>query len=231
MPGRRANPRGNRAGPRRSAGLAQPTRELHQLAAQLALTQSRSADALAHLEAAQAVAGDEAVQISTVRAELARIIQVAQQVAQQTSGAARDAVVARAMTWGTRWRAIDPGNSDIDQMLGELMLSVGNQEEAWRQLSTVIERDPMAGTGYATVAETFERQGKVEESLPFWQQAIVIDQTNPTPRLRKSQALIALGRNAEGDALLREIATTKWHDIWSGVPYQAKYLLEPGRTR
>ena len=42
----------------------------------------------------------------------------------------------------------------------------------------------------------------------FWQQAIVIDQTNPTPRLRKAQALIALGRDAEGDALLHEIATT-----------------------
>jgi len=87
----------------------------------------------------------------------------------------------------------------------------------------------MAGAGYMTVAAAFEQQGRVEDALAFWQQAIVIEQTNPTPRLRKAQALIALGRHDEGDALLREIANGKWHDIWSGVPYQAKYLLEQRR--
>jgi len=80
-------------------------------------------------------------------------------------------------------------------------------------------------------ADAFEHQGKVEQALPFWQQAIVIDQTNPTPRLRKAQALIALGRTAEGDELLRDIASHKWHDMWSNVVYQAKDLLgrEKGR--
>ncbi len=207
------------------------TRELYQLAAQLAATQGRTANALDYLEQAQAAAGDEAVNIATVRAELGQIITMARELAVQSSGAARDAAVTRAMTWGARWRAIDAGNPEIDTQLGELQLAVGNTEEAWRQLSTVIERDPMAGTGYTTVAETFERRGKVAEALPFWQQAIVIDQTNPTPRLRKAQALIALGRTAEGDALLQEIVNRRWHDIWSGVPYQAKYLLERGKAQ
>ena len=136
------------------------------------------------------------------------------------------AVRQRAMTWGERWRAVDPGNPQIDRALGDLLLAVGDEAGAWRQLSTVIERDPWAGTGYMTVAETFERRGKVADSLPYWQQAIVIDQTNPTPRLRKAQALIALGRTAEGDALLAEIANTKWHERWQGIAYQAKDLLQ-----
>ena len=208
-----------------------PTRDLYQLAATIAITQGRTGDALGDLEAAQRVAGDEAIGISTVRAELSQIIALARQLAVQSSGAAREAAVQRAMTWGARWRAIDAGNPDIDQQLGELQLAVGNQAEAWRQLSTVIERDPMAGTGYMTVAETFERQGKVAEALAFWQQAIVLDQTNPTPRLRKAQALIALGRSAEGDALLQEIVSRKWHDMWSNVPYQARDLLERGKAR
>ena len=59
----------------------------------------------------------------------------------------------------------------------------------------------------------------------------MIDQTNPTPRLRKAQALIALGRTAEGDALLQQIATHKWHDMWSSVVYQAKDLLARGKPR
>jgi predicted Zn-dependent protease len=75
-----------------------------------------------------------------------------------------------------------------------------------------------------TVADTFERRGKVADALPYWQQAIVIDQTNPTPRLRKAQALIALGQTREGDQLLHDITNQKWHDIWSNVVSQAQEL-------
>ena len=69
-------------------------------------------------------------------------------------------------------------------------------------------------------------QGRVAEALEFWQQAIVIDQTNPTPRLRKAQALIALGRTAEGDALLAEIASRKWHERYDWTVSQVRSLIE-----
>ncbi|MBA3462722.1 MAG: FecR domain-containing protein, partial [Deltaproteobacteria bacterium] len=104
---------------------ANGTRELYQLAAALELQQGRTADALGHLEAAQAASADEPVAIGTVRAELAQIIQVARELAVQSSGPARDATVKRAMAWGAKWRAIDPGNPDIDTQLGELQLAVG----------------------------------------------------------------------------------------------------------
>jgi len=93
----------------------------------------------------------------------------------------------------------------------------------------MIERDPMSGDGYQAVAMAFETQGRVADALDFWQQAIVIDQTNPTPRLRKAQALIALGRSAEGDAILRDIAGRTWHQNWMNVVYQAQNLLERGK--
>jgi hypothetical protein len=41
--------------------------------------------------------------------------------------------------------------------------------------------------------------------------------------------LIAVGRTAEGDALLAEIAGRRWHERWSGIAWQAKSLLERGR--
>jgi predicted Zn-dependent protease len=192
----------------------------------MAQRQGRIADALAYLEQAQSAGEDEAVDLGTVRAELSQIIAVARQLAVQSSGAARQTAVQKAMTWATRWRAIDPGNAAIDQQVGELLLAVGDTAGAWRQLSTVIEREPMEGTGYQIVAEAFERQGRVAEALEYWSQAVVIDQTNPTHRLRKAQALIALGRTAEGDALLSEIANTKWHERWQFVASQAKDLLQ-----
>jgi ferric-dicitrate binding protein FerR (iron transport regulator) len=209
----------------------QPSRPLYQLAAQIALAQGRTAGALGDLEAAQDAPGDATVDANTLRAEMAQLIGVARQLALASSGAARDAAVTKALHWGDRWRQVDPGNAQIDEQLGTLLLAVGDTQGAWRQLSGTIERDPWSGTGYMTVADAFERQGQVLAALPFWQQAIVIDQTNPTPLLRKAQALIALGRTAEGDALLKNITTHKWHDIWSSVVYQANNMVNAGRAR
>jgi tetratricopeptide (TPR) repeat protein len=212
--------------------LAQhPSYALHQLAGQLALAQSRPVDALAHFEAAQQLAADDAVELATVRDELMTILEVARQAVAVTQGAERDAIVARAAGWASTWRAIDEGNPEIDQQLGELYLATGNTAEAWRQLSTVIERDPMAGTGYMTVAAAFEQQGRVEAALAYWQQAIVLDQTDPTPRVRKAQALIALGRQDDGDALLREVANRTWHDAYQGMVWQARSLLQQRKPR
>ncbi|MEO8840512.1 MAG: VIT domain-containing protein [Kofleriaceae bacterium] len=206
-----------------------PTRAMYQLAAQVAINSGDLAEGLVDLEAAQDRVDDDRVTMATVRGELAQIISVSQQLAAQTSGTARDKIVQGALAWGERWRAVDPGNTQIDQQLGDLLLAVGDEAGAWRQLSSTIERDPWTGTGYMTVAETFERRGKVADALPFWQQAIVIDQTNPTPLLRKAQALLALGRRGEGDALLRQITQQKWHDVWSGVVYQARDLQQHSR--
>ncbi len=208
-----------------------PTRELHQLAGQIALGQGKHTEALAHFEAAQNAAGDEAVGLSTVRSELSQIITIARQIAVQSTGTARQQAVQRAMSWGNKWRTIDPGNAQIDQQLGELQLAVGDKAEAWRQLSSVIERDPMSGDGYQTVAQAFESQGRVAEALEYWHQATIIEQTNPTPRLREAQALIAVGRTAEGDAILNDIASRKWHERWEGIAYQARALLDRAKQQ
>jgi len=84
----------------------------------------------------------------------------------------------------------------------------------------------MSGAGYATVAQTFESQGRVAEAVPYWHQAVILDQTNPTHRMREAQALIALGKIAEGDAILNDVASRRWHERWSGVVYQVKAMLE-----
>jgi predicted Zn-dependent protease len=89
----------------------------------------------------------------------------------------------------------------------------------------------MSGDGYQTVAGVFEQQGRVAEALDLWQEAIVVDQTNPTPRLRKAQALIALGRTADGDRLLAEIAGRRWHERHAWIVAQARGLLERGRRQ
>ncbi len=211
--------------------LHAPSRAAYDLQGELALAQNRPADALIAFESAENMPGNDAVPAAQLRAEMARLIAVARQVALASHGVARDSAVKKALHWGDRWRAIDPNNPAIDTQLGDLLLAVGDTQGAWRQLSGTIERDPWSGAGYMNVADAFEHQGKVEQALAFWQQAIVIDQTNPTPRLRKAQALIALGRTAEGDELLRDIASHRWHEMWNNVVYQAKDLMSREKQR
>ncbi len=87
----------------------------------------------------------------------------------------------------------------------------------------------MSGDGYQTVANAFESQGRVADALDYWDQAVRIDQTNPTPRLREAQALAALGRDAEADKILRDIAGRAWHERWESVVYEARELLDSRR--
>ncbi|HEY0255042.1 MAG TPA: tetratricopeptide repeat protein, partial [Kofleriaceae bacterium] len=204
---------------------AAQTPEMFHIAANAYRANGDLASALDMLEAAQARA-DVTTDPATLRREYSELIGVARQLAEGQAGAKRAATVQRAMKWGDTWRGVDTGNPQIDRELGELLLAVGDEAGAWRQLSSVIERDPWTGTGYMTVAETFQARGKVDEALPFWQQAIVIDQTNPTPRLKKAQALLALGRHDEAKAILHDITTQKWHDVWSNVVYQAQALAQ-----
>jgi tetratricopeptide (TPR) repeat protein len=207
------------------------TRAVHQLLGGLAQGQGRTAEALVQYEAAQDAPGDDRVPVQQVRNELSTMIGLARDLAMQSTGPARDTAVARALKWGARWRQLDPGNASIDATLGDLELAVGNTAEAWRQLSSAIERDPMSGDGYQTVAAAFEAQGHVAEALPYWEQALRIDQTNPTPRLRKAEALAALGRRDDATAVLRDIAGRTWHERWAGVAAQAQALLEQARSR
>ncbi len=209
-----------------------PTRLLHQLASQTALTQGRTADALAQAEAAQRLADpDEQVDLQTLRAELGQLVELARRLAAETTGPVRADAMRRMTGWVQTWRELDRGNPQIDRTVGNALLSLGETSEAWRQLSTIIERDPMAGENYAMVAETFEQRGRVAEAIDLWQQALVLDQTNPTPRLRKAQALITVGRTAEGDALLADIANRTWHVRWDGVVWQVKSMRERAGQR
>jgi Tfp pilus assembly protein PilF len=225
----------DRAAPLLDTALAiEATPELLRLATQVAERQGRVSDAADFLERALAAEGDAPVALSQLRADLQHLLALRGRIAMLSTGAARDAALDAAVTIADGWRDVDPDNAAIDRQIGELLLAGGRREEAWRQLSTAIERHPMEGDGWALVAEVMEKEGRVDEALEYWQQAIVIDQTNPTWRMRKAQALLAVGRDAEGAALLREIVDgRKWHDRWVNVIWQVQQMVAqlPAKTK
>jgi tetratricopeptide (TPR) repeat protein len=222
----------DRAAPLLDGALAKErTPELLRLAAQVAERQGRVADAADHLDEAMKAEEGEPISLGLLRADMQHLLALRGRVALLATGADRERALDAAVALSDRWRDVDPDNAAIDRQIGELLLAGGRRDEAWRQLSTAIERHPMEGDGWALVAEVMEKEGRLDESLSYWQQAVVIDQTNPTWRMRKAQTLFALGRDDEGKALLEEIQDGAWHERWLNVTYQVQTMLRQLETQ
>ena len=200
-----------------------PDPEVLRIASQVATAQGRSGEAADYLEQAMQKA-EGPTPLASVRADYAQLIALRGRIAQLSIGQAKEDAVGALLGTVRRWREIDPANPQIDALAGQMLLQVGKTEEALRQLATAIEREPMEGTGWILVADTLERNGKYSEAVDTWRQAVVIDQTNPGPRLRLAQLYYAMGMSDEGDQVVRDARGRKWHDRFANDVWQLDSL-------
>ncbi|MBZ0233040.1 MAG: tetratricopeptide repeat protein [Deltaproteobacteria bacterium] len=117
-----------------------------------------------------------------------------------------------------------------ERVLGELLIALGEDEEAWRYLSTPIDLAPREGASFQVAAEVLQRQGKLDQALGLWWRAYAIDATNPTWLQRAAQVELALGQKDKAKATLTKIARGAWHQRWSGVKYWAENALRQERN-
>jgi tetratricopeptide (TPR) repeat protein len=203
--------------PVQAAVQAAASPELARLASELAQQLGQPTAALDSLQVAIALDGGGTV------ADYARLLQLSRDIATQTIPAERPPVIARAERWARDWRAADPGGAS-DALLAQLLFSVGDHDGAFRVLSSKIDRDPMSGEAWGEIAGQFEAAGLVDRSLPYWHEALILDQTNPTWRVRNARALTAVGRTAEAKDILTEVLRRRWHARWEWTIYEAREL-------
>jgi predicted Zn-dependent protease len=209
-----------------NARKASPSPALDRLASAIAERQGRPADAATLLEHALEVEADVPRGLSTVRMDYARLIQLEGRVASLApAGADRDKALAMLEDGAAAWRSIDPDYDPREQLVADALLAAGQEEEGMRVLSTLVERHPMEGTGWGAIAETLEKEGRLDAARDAWHQAVVIDQTNPAWRVRDAQVLFALGRDKEARAELEDITHRHWHERWNMIVEQAQELL------
>ncbi|MBP6838785.1 MAG: FecR domain-containing protein [Kofleriaceae bacterium] len=195
----------------------------HRLAYQIAVTQNRLPEAATHLEAVLAAGGETT--LGELRADHAELLGLYGRQAELASDdATRNDALTAALAVGARWRALDPDHNELDRRMARLLLTAGRAEEAWRYLSTAIERHPYDGAGYLVVGDAQAEAGFADQALATFRQALVLDQTNPAPRLRVIQLLYTLGRPAEGDEVLRQALAVRWHERFWNERYQLDQL-------
>lgn len=192
--------------------------QLARVTSDLAQQQGQPAEALRTLQLAIDRDGGGTTQ------DYARLLVLSQQLVLHTPLSQRPALVERATRWATTWRNAEPGGA-ADPLLAQLLFTAGDSPGAFRVLSSRIDRDPMSGEAWGGIAEQFERAGKVEASLPYWHEAVILDQTNPTWRIRHARALLAVGQKDAARQILTEVSRRRWHPRFEWTAYEAKDLL------
>jgi ferric-dicitrate binding protein FerR (iron transport regulator)/tetratricopeptide (TPR) repeat protein len=140
---------------------------------------------------------------------------------EQTAEAALQAALAVA----DRWRHEDPDNPVIDQLCAELLWSLERDDEAWRHLSSVLDRHAAEGEALAWLADALERSGRLDRAETVWARAVAVEPTEVHNRVRRATNLIANGREAEAQAALQEIIDGEWQPRFAWDVEQARRLL------
>ncbi len=187
--------------------------------------QGRLAEAADLYQRALDAAADEPAKLSAVRADYGRLIGLYDRLARTRHGADAQTYVDRLLAVASAWRAVDPDNAGIDAQVSAALEAAGRDSEAWRQLTSVIERHPGDGAAYQVVASALEQEGRVARAETLWRRAIDVEPENPTWRLRLANALLAQGDRKAADAQLQRIAKGDWHERFEGIVYQARNLL------
>ncbi len=130
----------------------------------------------------------------------------------------------RALAVADRWRHEDPDNPQIDQLCAELMWALGDDDEAWRQLSSHLDRHPANGAALAYVADILERNGELERASALWARAVAVEPTDATLRMRRAQSLLASDREEEARGVLDELIEGDWQPRFEWTVREAKRL-------
>lgn len=195
-------------------------------AATISEGRSRYGEAATYLERLLVRLEDEPMTLSDLRAIYGHLIDDLERAT--LTGTDRDSLVARALIAVAQWRAVDVDNPAIDRRIATMLYGVQRPNDAWRQLSSTIERHPMEGESYQVVAEVLEDEGQLERADQLWARAVAVDPTNPTWLFRRAQVSLAMGQRERANIYIRDIAARTWHDRFVNIVDQAEQLHQEG---
>jgi tetratricopeptide (TPR) repeat protein len=168
----------------------------------------------------------EGMTLADLRSGFARLFDLrARQARPIAAGSDSTKALAEALAVADRWRAQDPDNAQIDRLCAELLWSLGRDEEAWRHLSSTLDRHPADGEAIAWVADALENSGRITEADAVWARAIAVEPTSANHQLRRAMNLLASDREAEARAALEALVAGEWQDRFRWDVEQAKRLL------
>jgi tetratricopeptide (TPR) repeat protein len=195
------------------------------LASTIAEQQGRLEDAAKLWSRALDAEADQPMDLATLRMLEGRRLDLLARVALARPQTQRSAAVDDVLAAARAWRALDADYAEIDTRLADLFFALGDRDQAWRTLSSIIDRHPGEGASYGLVAQSLERQGEVEHAQALWQLAAELEPTNPTWSLGQARNALARGHKDAARELLKAIVKGKWHERFWQQTRDAQQIL------
>ena len=196
-------------------------------ASSFALQQGRLDEAASTLERAlQITLEEQGMTLDELRLGFSQLFDLRARLARPlgNDADARAAALAEALAVADRWRFEDPDNPEIDRLCARLLWSLDRDEEAWRHLSSGLDRHPADGASIAWVADVLEKKGDLERADALWTRAIAVEPTDPDHHMRRAQNLLARDLEADARAELETIVEGDWQPRFSWTVDNARRL-------
>ena len=157
------------------------------------------------------------------------------QQAQKTKANPSDAEARGALTaaldqavevWRT-WSRVDTANSaTLHQQLATLYRSAGDEGEAWRVVSTIIDRKPKDGASYYHVGQWYHGGGHKDAAQQWYGKAYKVEPTNGDWIWHRAELLRGMGRTDQARELYQEMAAKKWQPRFQHYTNRAQQRLK-----
>jgi tetratricopeptide (TPR) repeat protein len=105
----------------------------------------------------------------------------------------------------------DPRNAIFHNNLGNAKLAAGRFEDAIRSLEKALKLAPEFHEALCNMGKAYRKLGKAELGLPYYIRAVKVAPGRGAAKAGLADSLIALGRIAEAEALLRELVKDHGH--------------------
>jgi len=150
---------------------------------------------------------------------------VQQAVSRKDPGAVQKWLSRAEAAW-YRWYEVDTGNAGMVQQFATLQMSAGRKQEAWRALSSIIDRKPRDAQSYFNMGQWYRGRNEKEEAVTWYAESTKWDTANPRWIYEQARVLKELGRRGEANALFRKIVNGKWAPGLQGWVNRAKRELQ-----
>jgi predicted Zn-dependent protease len=102
----------------------------------------------------------------------------------------------------------------------------GNEAEAERAATSIIEAAPTESENHAAYAELMQQRNRWDEAIPHWRQVAELRRLEPTGLLKLAEAQIHEKQWNEARQTVRKLQQTSWPTRFSDVEQQTRQLQE-----
>lgn len=125
-----------------------------------------------------------------------------------------------------RWRSIDPDETQVCRLVGQVLTSLGKKREAWAYWTTPLSAASESSSAWKQFAELMQSENRTREADHAWQVAFTCEPTNPELLLAHAAMLREAGETERADELLRRIVSGKWQPRFDEVRKNAQRQLK-----